>query len=325
MTPSGKEPRLFERIRTELRLRHYSPRTEKAYLNWVRRYILHHEKRHPRELGAAHVSAFLSRLASQDRVSASTQNQATAALLFLYREVLQQPVEWFGAVVRAKRPERLPVVLHKSEIAALLAHLSGTARLIAALLYGSGMRLTECLQLRVKDIDFSRRQIHVRDGKGQKDRIVPLPAACLKPLKEHLERVRQQHVIDLRSGAGSVALPDSLLAKYPRAGVDWPWQWAFPAARQYTVPGTGQLRRHHLHETAVQRAVTRAVRAAQLTKPATCHTLRHSFATHLLEAGYDIRTIQSLLGHRDVSTTMVYTHVLQRGALGVRTPLDDLP
>jgi integron integrase len=317
-------PKLLERVRAALRVRHYSPRTEKAYVQWIRRYIIHHDRRHPRELSHEHVSAFLSHLASHDQVSASTQNQAAAALLFLYREILGQPVEWFAGVVRAKRPQRLPVVLNRQEVAALLARLSGPAHLMASLLYGSGLRLQECVRLRVKDVDFQRHQLLIRDGKGRKDRTVPLPSACSNSLAAHLARVRQQHLDDLRDGCGAVQVPDALQRKYPGAPTDWPWQWVFPAARHYAEPVTGERRRHHQHESVVQRAVHRAVRAAGLTKLATCHTLRHSFATHLLESGYDIRTIQELLGHTDVSTTMIYTHVLQRGGLGVRSPLDDL-
>ena len=282
--------------------------------------------RHPRELGAAEVSQFLSSLAVTGRVSASTQNQALSALLFLYREVLDAPVGWLNALVRAKRPARVPVVLTREEVRKVLARLKdrGPAALIAALLYGTGMRLLEALGLRVKDIDFGMNQITVRGGKGDRDRRTMLPERLKGPLLRHLAEVRTQHERDLSDGAGWVELPGALGAKYPQAGREWGWQWVFPATRGYEESRTRQRRRHHLHESVMQRAFKEAVRAARIAKPASCHTLRHSFATHLLESGYDIRTVQELLGHRNVETTMIYTHVLNRGGLGVKSPADSL-
>lgn len=312
-------------MRRALRVRHYSSRTEKAYCAWIRRFILHHDRRHPRELGADDVQQFLDYLARDRRVSASTQNQALAALLFLYNDVLVVNLEKQLALVRAQRPERIPVVLTPSEVSSVLSELSGPARLMASLLYGAGLRLLECARLRVKDVDFQRHEIRVRDGKGKKDRVVPLPIALAGNLREHIRQVERQHQEDLRQGAGYVELPGSLRLKLPNAPREWPWQWVFPATRQYLEPNTQELCRHHLHETVLQRAVRQAAQTAKLTKRVSCHTLRHSFATHLLEAGYDIRTIQELLGHRDVATTMIYTHVLNRGPLGVRSPLDTLP
>jgi len=314
--------RLLDRVRVEIRRRNLSPRTEEAYVAWVRRYILFHEKRHPADMGEAEIARFLSGLATQGRVSASTQNQALSALLFLYQEVLGGRLDWMKGIVRAKRPERLPVVLTRAEVRAILDRLQGDCWLMASLLYGAGLRLMECARLRVKDIDFSRNEITVRDGKGGKDRVTLLPARLRDPLAAHLDRVRRTHQADLAHGAGHVELPGALARKYPNAGREWAWQWVFPATRFYRDPATGHRRRHHLHESVLQRTVKDAVRQAGLTKPATCHTLRHSFATHLLEGGYDIRTIQELLGHSDVSTTMIYTHVLNRGGRGVRSPLD---
>jgi integron integrase len=319
---SAQPPRLMDRIRDALRVRRYSPRTEKAYCGWIRRYILFHSRRHPRDLGPEAIEAFLTHLATEGRVSASTQNQALAAILFLYVRVLERPQEWLGSFVRAKRPERLPVVLTPAEVMAVLDRMSGLPRLMATLLYGSGLRLLECACLRVKDLDFERREVLVRDGKGQKDRITMLPFRLVEPLRAHLEKMRTQHETDLGDGAGWVELPDALGKKYPNAGREWPWQWVFPATRTYRAPGTGEIRRHHLHETVLQRAVRSAALSAGIAKPVSCHVLRHSFATHLLESGYDIRTIQELLGHRDVSTTMIYTHVLNRGGLAVRSPFD---
>jgi len=317
--------RLLDRVRAAVRTRHYSIRTEEAYAGWIRRFILFHGKRHPDEMGEAEINAFVSDLATRGRVASSTQTQALSALLFLYREVLGRPVESLGDVVRAKRPERLPVVLTRAEVSAVLARLDGSPRLVATLLYGTGMRLLECLRLRVKDVDFALNQILVRDGKGMKDRLTMLPAALRLPLQRHLAAVRELHEADLREGFGAVYLPDALARKYPSAAKWWTWQWVFPARERSADPRAGAgspLRRHHLGETLVQRAVQRAVREARIEKHATCHTLRHSFATHLLESGSDIRTIQELLGHRDVATTMIYTHVLNRGGLGVTSPLD---
>jgi len=316
-------PRLLDQVRSTLRTRHYSRRTEKAYVGWIRRYVIFNGKRHPREMGEAEVTRFLSHLAVERKVSASTQNQALAALLFLYRVVLGIELKWLDEMVRAKRPQRLPVVLTRREVRELLERLRGTTWLMTSLLYGSGLRLLECARLRVKDVDFERGEILVRDGKGRKDRVTMLPASVKGPLRAHLAQVWRMHAEDLRQGLGSVELPDALAQKFPNASREWGWQWVFPASRHYLIRATGERRRHHLHETVLQRAVKQAAREAGIAKPASCHTLRHSFATHLLEAGQDIRTIQELLGHRDVSTTMIYTHVLNRGGLGVRSPLDE--
>jgi integron integrase len=323
-SPAPPKPRLLDRVRDAIRARHYSRRTEKAYVHWIRRYIFFHGKRHPAEMGAPEVSAFLTALAVEHRVSASTQNQALSALLFLYRAVLGVDLPWLDEVVRAKRPQPLPVVLTRQEVHAVLRELRGVSRLMAVLLYGSGLRLLECCRLRVKDVDLATNQIVVRDGKGRKDRVSMLPASIKEALTAHLERVRQQHQADLRQGAGWVELPGALGRKYRDAGREWGWQWVFPATRLYVDRVTGQRRRHHLHESVLQRAVKEAVRRAGIPKPATCHTFRHSFATHLLEDGHDIRTVQELLGHRDVSTTMIYTHVLNRGPAGVKSPADRL-
>ncbi len=317
-------PGVLDRVRGLLRARHFSRRTEQAYVAWIRRFILFHGKRHPDRLGSSEVTAYLTHLASSRQVSASTQNQAFSALLFLYRDVLGRELAGLDQVPRAQLPERLPVVLSRGEVAAVLARMRGTPRLMCALMYGAGLRLLECCRLRVKDVDVSRQEILVRDGKGRRDRVTVLPAQLAPTLRAHLERVERQHRADVEGNAGYVALPGALARKYPNAPREWPWQWVFPASRIYADAATGERRRHHLHETVLQREFAAAVRAAQLTKPATCHTLRHSFATHLLESGYDIRTIQELLGHADVSTTMIYTHVLNRGGRGVRSPLDVL-
>jgi integron integrase len=319
------KPRLLDRVRATIRARHYSRRTEKSYVAWIRRYILYHGKRHPAGMGATELTQYLSSLAVHGNVAASTQNQALSALLFLYREVLQQDVPWLDAIVRARRPVRLPVVLTRDEVRAVIGQLRGTARLMAILMYGSGLRLLECARLRVKDIDFVRKQIVVRAGKGDKDRVTPLPMIVAADLARHLEGVKQQHEHDLRQGAGWVELPWALARKYPHAGQEWAWQWVFPATRTYVDRETGQCRRHHLHESVLQRAVKDAVHRAGISKRATSHTFRHSFATHLLEDDRDIRTVQELLGHRDVSTTMIYTHVLSRGPAGVQSPADRLP
>ena len=318
----SREPKLLDRVREAIRTRHYSPRTERTYVGWIRRFILFHGKRHPRDMGESEVVAFLSSLATTGRVSASTQNQALSALVFLYSEVLGERLDWLNGIVRAQRPVRIPVVLSRDEVRALLSQLEGTVWLMASLMYGSGLRLLECVELRVKDVDLDLREIRVRDGKGRKDRVTTLASTLVDPLKGQLTRVRALHDQDLADGCGWVALPDALARKYPNAGREWGWQWMFPATRHYVDRHTGQRRRHHLHESVPQRLVRAAVVRAGLTKPASCHTLRHSFATHLLETGHDIRTIQELLGHRDVSTTMIYTHVLNLGGRGVRSPLD---
>lgn len=320
--PPTPPPRLLDQVRQACRLRHLSLRTEEAYLGWIRRFILHHHKQHPATLGAPHIVAFLSALAEDRHVSASTQNQALSAVLFLYRHVLHLPLGPLGPITRARTPTRLPVVLSRDEVHRLLDTMRGTPRLVAALLYGAGLRLTEALSLRVQDLDFDRRHIIVRQGKGRKDRQTTLPRRLEPALHDHLTRQRARHEGDVTRGAGRVVLPEAMAVKYPNAAHEWRWQFVFPAARFCTDPRTGQPTRFHLHESAVQRAVTEAVRLAGLTKRASCHTLRHSFATHLLEDGYDIRTVQELLGHADVSTTMIYTHVLGHGALAVRSPMD---
>ena len=323
-SPAARPPRLGDRARAAMRVKHLSPRTEEAYLGWMRRYHEFHGRKDPATLGAAHVTAFLSALATERKVAASTQNQALAALLFLYREVLGVELPWLDDVVRARGPERLPVVLSRDEVRAVLSEMHGVTRLLATLLYGSGLRPLDCCRLRVKDVDFGRRQIVVRRGKGDKDRVTMLPAIVADELASHLDGVRAQHRRDVAQGAGWVELPDALAAKLRSAGREWPWQWVFPATRGYVERETGQRRRHHLHETVVQQAVRRAVLASGIAKRATCHTFRHSFATHLLEDGSDIRTVQELLGHRDVTTTMIYTHVLNRGPGGVLSPADQL-
>jgi integron integrase len=322
--PAAPRPKLLDRVREALRARHYSRRNEKTYVAWIKRYIFFHDKRHPAEMGAPEVTRFLTALAVERKVAASTQNQALGALLFLYREVLGQDLPWLDDVVWARRPQRLPVVLTRAEVRAVLQQLDGVPRLMALLLYGAGLRLLECARLRVQDVDFDRNQILVRDGKGAKDRVTMLPAAVRLALPRHLEEVRRQHDRDLARGAGWVELPDALARKYPYAGREWAWQWVFPATRIYVDRQTGQRRRHHLHESVLQRAVKEAVGRVGVTKHASCHTLRHSFATHLLEDNHDIRTVQELLGHRDVATTMIYTHVLNRGPAGVRSPVDRL-
>ena len=318
------EPRLLDRLRAAIRLRHYSIRTEDVYVQWVRRFILFHDKRHPLELGPSEVAAFLTHLAVDRSVAPSTQNQAKAALLFLYREVLGLTLPWLDEVIAAKDTRRLPVVLTPSEVRALLNELSGVTGLIAALLYGTGMRLLEGLRLRIKDMDFERREILVRDGKGGKDRVTVLPENLVLPLRAQVARARTRHDCDLADGLGKVWLPDALAVKFPSAARASGWQWVFPAATVSMDPRSGVQRRHHLNEATVQKGVAVAARRARIDKPCTPHVLRHSFATHMLQAGYDIRTVQELLGHREVSTTMIYTHVLNRGGRGVRSPLDQI-
>jgi integron integrase len=317
-------PKLLDQVRARIRVKHYSIRTEDQYLQWIKRYIYFHDKRHPREMGAAEVEAFLSDLAVNGRVAASTQNQALSALLFLYREVLEITLPWLDNITRAKPSQHLPVVLTPTEVRAVLDRMDGTYGLMARLLYGTGMRLMECVRLRVKDVDFGRNEILVRDGKGAKDRVTMLPAALAVPLQEHLARRRIIYEDDLRDGRAEVWLPDALARKYPNAATEWGWQFAFCSGSHSTDPRSGRVRRHHLDEKLLQRAMKKAVTAARLAKPATPHTLRHSFATHLLESGQDIRTVQELLGHSDVSTTMIYTHVLNKGGRGVTSPLDRL-
>jgi integron integrase len=307
-----------------MRLRHLSRRTEEAYVGWMRRFWDFSGRRDPASLGAAEVTAFLSSLATEGRVAAATQNQALAALLFLFREVWGRDLPWLDGLVRAKVPARLPVVMSRAEVRAVLGHMDGAPRLMATLMYGAGLRLLEVCRLRAKDVDFDRNQLLVRQGKGGKDRATMLPGVGRAALAAWLDQVRAVHVRDLQGGGGWVELPDALARKLPNAGREWPWQWVFPATRQYVDPASGRRRRHHLHETVVQRAVRSAALAAGLSKRVTCHTFRHSFATHLLEDGSDIRTVQELLGHADVSTTMIYTHVLNRGPAGVRSPADRL-
>jgi len=314
----------IEKTRRVLRTRHYSLRTEEAYLGWLRRFLQDNHKRDPRDLGEPDINRFVSRLAVDGQVSAATQNQALAAVLFFYRDVLGLQLEQIDDVIRAKRPRRLPVVLSRQEVKNLLAQLDGTSWLMASLLYGAGLRLLECLRLRVKDIDFDRNEIVVRHGKGGKDRVTMLPAMLREPLQKHLEHVHELNEQDLADGWGEVMLPDALERKYTKASREWGWQWVFPAQRFSVDPRSGVVRRHHVHETVLQRAIKQAATAASQVKPVSPHTLRHSFATHLIESGYDIRTIQELLGHKDVSTTMIYTHVLNRGGRGVQSPADAL-
>jgi integron integrase len=315
-------PKLLELARAEIRRRFYSIRTEQAYLYWIKQFILFHNKRHPSEVGHGGVTEFLSHLVIHKDVAASTQNQAFSAILFLYRDVLKQPLQPLDGVERAKRPEKLPVVFSRQEISAILAQLEASKWLIASLLYGSGLRLMECLRLRVKDLDFDYAQIVVRDGKGAKDRVTVLPATLRGPLQGHLVRVRALHEQDLKSGYGRVYLPHALARKYSNASREWCWQYVFPSARMSVDPRSGARRRHHVAETAIQKAVSMAIRRAGVSKPGSCHTFRHSFATHLLEAGYDIRTVQELLGHKEVCTTLIYTHVLNKGGKGVKSPLE---
>jgi integron integrase len=318
---SQQSPKLLDRLRAEIRLRHYSIRTEETYVDWARRFILFHDKRHPKNMGAAEVTAFLTHLAAERNVSASTQNQAKSALLFLYREVLGSELPWLDEVIAAKAAKRLPVVLTQTEVRRLLEGTSGTMGLVISLLYGTGMRLLEGLRLRVKDVEFTRREIVVREGKGNKDRVTVLPENLILPLKAHLEKVKALHERDLQAGFGEVYLPAALALKYPSAARAWGWQYVFPSPVRSVDPRTGLERRHHVYEASVQRAVREAAKLADIHKPVTPHVLRHSFATHLLQAGYDIRTVQELLGHKDVATTMIYTHVLNKGGRGVVSPL----
>lgn len=321
-TYTPQPPRLLDRLRASIRRLGYSRSTEKAYVSWVRRYVRFHRLRHPSKMGPDEIRAFVEHLAVDRNVSSSTINQALSALLFLYRRVLHADPGWIDGIELARRPVRLPVVLTPAEVRAVLARLHGTSLLMASIMYGSGLRLRECCTLRVKDVDFERHEIVVRQGKGRKDRVTPLAEATSGQLRRQIELRRSLHARDLAEGMGSVALPMALERKSPGAAKEWAWQWVFPASRRHADRETGELRRHHRHESTLQRDVRRAVLASGISKRATCHTLRHSFATHLLESGTDIRTIQELLGHRDLGTTMIYTHVLNRGALGVRSPMD---
>jgi integron integrase len=324
MATHDNKPKLLAQLRETLRHKHYSLRTEQAYVAWNRRFILFHNKRHPAEMGATEIEQFLTALAVDQHVAASTQNQALNALLFLYKEVLGIDLPWLNDISRAKKPQKLRVVLTREEVQAVLAHLDGVHWIMAMLLYGAGLRLMECVRLRVKDLDFDYRQITVREGKGQKDRVTMLPKVVNVPLQRHLEKVRLLHQHDLADGFGDVYLPYALVRKYPGASKGWGWQYVFPARQRSRDPRTGKIRRHHLDEKSLQRAVQKAIHTARVHKPASCHTFRHSFATHLLESGYDIRTVQELLGRKDVNTTMIYTHVLNKGGKGVVSPADIL-
>ncbi len=316
--------KLIKQTRDVLRVKHYSIRTEESYLRWIQYYLRFHNNQDPTYMGKIQMGDFLTHLAVRQNVAASTQNQALSALLFLYKEVLQRPLEWLDHVERAKKPQKIPVVFTRSEVKAILQQMEGTKWIMANLLYGSGLRLMECIRLRVKDLDFGFHQLVVRDGKGNKDRITMLPESVVKPLNDHLIRVKTLHDTDLKEGFGSVYLPGALDRKYPGAPKLWAWQYVFPSSKRSLDPRSGHYQRHHVDENVLQRAVQDAIRRAGITKPGSCHTLRHSFATHLLEKGYDIRTVQELLGHKDVETTMIYTHVLQKGAKAVRSPSDDL-
>ncbi|ACD95965.1 integron integrase [Trichlorobacter lovleyi] len=324
MQNQSAKPKLLDQLRDRIRLKHYSRRTEDVYLDWAKRYILYHNKRHPQEMGKKEIEGFLTYLATERQVAAATQNQAKAALQFLYKEVLEIQLPWLDEVEQAKKPKRLPVVLTEKEVHSLLAHVPQAYALLARLMYGTGMRLLEGLRLRVQDLDFERAELLIREGKGGKDRVTMLPQSLLKPLQEHLKQVKQAHEQDLLKGYGEVWLSESVARKYPNAGREWVWQYVFPSARLSVDPRSGVTRRHHLDEKGLQRAIKQAAVDAGLTKNVTPHTLRHSFATHLLQAGYDIRTVQELLGHKDVQTTMIYTHVLNKGGMGVMSPLDRL-
>lgn len=337
LAPPPRQPKLLDRLREALRSRHYSRSTEQSYCHWaclprreasrrrqVKRFIFFHKIRHPAEMAEPEINSFLTHLAIKEKVSASTQTQALSALLFLYRHVLDREIGDLGDVIRARKPKRLPVVMTREEVRAVLGHLDGDKWLMASLMYGAGLRLMECLRLRVQDIDFERNEIMVRDGKGAKDRRTMLPASLKSPVQDHLQKVKAIHQRDLADGWGRVQMPDALDRKYPNAPGDWRWQWVFPQEHRWKNTRTGDQGRHHVHETILQRAVKEAVRKAGIVKHVGCHTFRHSFATHLLDAGYDIRTIQELLGHKDITTTMIYTHVLNKGGHGVRSPVDAL-
>jgi integron integrase len=320
----GAKPKLLDRLREAMRARHYSRRTEQTYCHWVNRFIFFHDKRHPAEMAEPEINAFLTYLAVKEKVSASTQNQALSALLFLYRHVLGRKIGDLGEVIRARKPRHIPAVMTREEVKAVLGHLKGDKWMMANLMYGAGLRLMECLRLRVQDIDFARNEILIRDGKGAKDRITMLPESVKVMLQEHLVKVKKIHERDLTDGWGRVQMPTALDRKYPNAPADWRWQWVFPQENRWVNLQTKEQGRHHVDESLVQKAVKEAVATAGLTKHATGHTFRHSFATHLLVAGYDIRTVQELMGHNDVKTTMIYTHVLNRGPAAVRSPADGL-
>lgn len=323
-TPSApKGKKLLDQYREALRNRHYSARTEKTYASWVRQYILHHHKRHPREMGPAEINDFITHLVGQRNVSASTQNQAISAILFLYRNVLRLPLDETAlAPIRPSKPKRVPTVLSKTEAKTVIEKMDGVYKLMTQIMYGGGLRLMEVLRLRVKDLDFANRQIIVRDGKGENDRVTTFPDVLLEPLRLHLKQVKALHEHDLSIGLGTVYLPYALERKYVNANREFAWQYVFPAPDLSVDPASGVKQRHHVNESSLQKAVKQAARLAKMDKPVTPHTFRHSFATHLLQNGYDIRTVQELLGHKDVKTTMIYTHVLQRGGLAVRSPLD---
>jgi len=318
------QPRLLDRVRAAIRVRHYSVRTEDAYIQWIKRFIFFHNKRHPEEMGEKEITAFLTYLAVDRTVAASTQNQALAAILFLYKVVLEKELEWLDDIVRAKKPRHLPIVLSRNEVRMLFSQITGTNRLVAELLYGTGMRIMECLRLRVQDIDFDYKQIIVRSGKGNKDRVTVMPDLLIDVLRERLAHAKTLHDADLQEGFGQVYLPHALSKKYPNAEREWKWQYVFVSGNRSRDPRSGQVRRHHLDEKNIQRAIRNAARKAGINKHVKTHSLRHSFATHMLEDGYDIRTIQELLGHKDLNTTMIYTHVMNKGGLGVRSPLEGL-
>lgn len=319
-----EQPRLLDRVKSSLRLRHYSLRTQESYIQWIKRFILYHKKRHPNEMGKIEVESFLTYLATDRHVAASTQNQALSAILYLYKHVLEQDIEWIDNVVRAKRPKYLPTVLSQNEVKMLLHELSGTYQLIAQLLYGAGLRLMEVMRLRVQDINFEYKQIIIRSGKGNKDRVSVLPDIVIDSLKDHILKAKLLHEKDLEEGFGDVYLPYALNRKYPNAGTEWRWQYIFPSIKRSTDPESGKTRRHHLYEKNLTRAVKKAANTLNFTRRVSSHTFRHSFATHLLEQGYDIRTVQELLGHKDVKTTQIYTHVMQKRASAVKSPLDKL-